>query len=755
MSPTAIRGAGVMVKDYVAHVRLNPDGTWATPHSLRDHLVETACLARSMASKFQSGDWAGLAAIAHDVGKGRDVWQNYIRRKSGYEALEAHLEGKAGKIPHAIFGVGLVEQEHGRVISKILSYCIAGHHRGLPDWSSGYGVGSSALCHQLSHVEAIGSLPSFMRPLIKDMPSPRPPFAFGSGLDMSLWIRMLFSCLVDSDFLDTERYMDHKKGVLRGGYEPIGSLLLRLEAFNEKLDLQSEDTPVNKTRRLIRQRCMEIAIEKPGVFSLSVPTGGGKTLSSLTFALNHAKIHDLDRVIYVIPYTSIIEQNAEVFKKALGEDQVVEHHSNLGEGEHTPRQRIACENWDAPVIVTTSVQFFESLFAHRSSRCRKLHNIVKSVVVLDEAQLLPVEYLKPIVETIRLLCKDYGTTFLISTATQPALEEPIEGVMKGLTGIREIMGDDHEVRELYDSLARVNIEFPASFETPTEWDVLARELEQHHQVLCIVSDRKSCRELHGLMPEGTYHLSALMCGQHRSEVIEEVKKKLRNHQQVRVISTQLVEAGVDLDFPFVYRSLAGLDSIAQAAGRCNREGKLPDLGTLKVFVPPKAPPAGILRKARDITASLVKGDVIQDPLDPSSFAKFFSQLYHKALSLDSQEIMELLSRDARSCEINFQTASERFNIIDSSKMRSILVPYGEGSDLIAELRSGGESRRLLRKLQRYSVNVYVQDFEAMRRRGSIEEVQPWVFALSSEVEYSPKVGLYVGDVLIDLEDLCV
>jgi len=358
------------------------------------------------------------------------------------------------------------------------------------------------------------------------------------------------------------------------------------------MSASADKTPVNALRHEILTACRAAAKLEPGHFSLTVPTGGGKTLSSLAFALEHAVKHNLRRVIYVIPYTSIIEQNADVFKETVGDDQVIEHHSNLDEDDSTSKARLSAENWDAPIIVTTSVQFFESFFAAKPSRCRKLHNIIGSVVVLDEAQLVPVEYLAPILQTMDLLNRRYRISFVISTATQPAFESR-EG-FKGLpmNSVREIISD---IPRLYANLKRVEVEIPQNWVKTTRWEELATELLKEEQVLCVVSDRKSCRNLHKLMPIGTYHLSALMCGQHRSKIITEIKQKLKEGAPVRVISTQLVEAGVDIDFPVVYRALAGLDSIAQAAGRCNREGKLTEKGRVVVFVPPKKSPPGILR----------------------------------------------------------------------------------------------------------------------------------------------------------------
>ncbi len=745
-----------MNMDFIAHVKKNKDETWATPHLLKDHLEMTAKMAEEFAAKFNSAEWGKSAGLAHDAGKGREKWQRYLCIKSGYDE-EAHLEGKSGKMPHAIYGAKLVELFFGRGIGRILSYCIAGHHAGLPDWSGAEGAGQSSLEYQLTQVKDLNEIEEFIRERIESSKPSIPPWQFSSGLDMSLWIRMLYSCLVDADFLDTEFYMDPEKAEYRSGYCSITELLERLKNFNDELEKTSQDTPVNQIRREIRQKCVEMAGEPQGIFSLSVPTGGGKTLSSLAFGLEHAKKHSLDRIIYVIPYTSIIEQNANVFRKAVGNEQVVEHHSSLNEEDSTPKSRLASENWDAPIIVTTSVQFFESLFAAKSSRCRKLHNIANSVVVLDEAQLVPVEYLAPILETMQLLVDHYQVSFVISTATQPAFGESFaEGqVIKGLKNIREIMGDQDEVERLYTSLKRVQVHLPDDFKTPISWEEIAKDLKQYDQVLCVVSDRKSCRDLYKLMPQGTYHLSALMCGQHRSEIIEEIKKKLKGKEPVRVISTQLVEAGVDFDFPVVFRALAGLDSIAQAAGRCNREGGLSNLGKVYVFIPPKKAPMGILRKAAETTCNILSTNSHQDPIAHDLFQVYFSELYWKANSLDTKGIASLLDprQDPQDCAMFFRTAAKKFRIIDDSIQKTILVRYGEGDKLIDLLKFKGPDRSLLRRLQRYTVNVYNEEFSLMSQRGSIEEIQPGIYALTSRIEYSKKIGLMIDDIIFDPEDL--
>lgn len=738
-----------MDNEYIAHVRKNDDGAWASPHLLSAHLNNTSKLAESFAGKFGSGEWGKVLGLAHDVGKGRLIWQNYIRLKSGFDE-EAHLEGKSGKIPHAIHGAKLVEELYGKGFGRILSYCIAGHHAGLPDWSSAEGAGQSCLQFQETQVKDLNEIASFITDKLILSKLKSPPWKFTRGLDFSLWIRMLYSTLVDADFLDTESYMDNFKSINRGGYCSMPELLKQFNQFMKQLDEKSENTRVNEIRRNIRMKCIQAAKEHQGIFSLSVPTGGGKTLSGLAFGLEHAITHKLNRIIYVIPYTSIIEQNADVFRAAVGKAQVVEHHSSLDEDDSTPKARLASENWDAPVIVTTSVQFFESLFAAKSSRCRKLHNIANSVIILDEAQLVAVEYLNPILETMQLLVDHYRVSFVISTATQPSFREnAVAGeTFKGLKEIREIMGDENNVKVLYDSLNRVDVQLPEDLRSESSWEEIAKELKQHDQVLCIVSDRKSCRELHRMMPEGTYHLSALMCGQHRSEAIEKIKQKLKNKEPVRVISTQLVEAGVDMDFPVVYRALAGLDSIAQAAGRCNREGKLSGLGKVIVFIAPKKPPMGILRKAADTTRSIFSTNP-QKPLDYSLFEKYFSELYWKANSLDSKDIVSLLSREQQEGSIYFRTAAERFRLIDDSLLKTVLVRYGEGETLIDLLKSKGPERWMMRKLQRYTVSVYNADFNKMLGEGIIEEVQPKIFALASRITYSKDVGLLVDETLFD------
>ncbi len=573
------------------------------------------------------------------------------------------------------------------------------------------------------------------------------------SLDLSFWIRMVFSCLVDADFLDTESYMQAEISPLRNTFPPISQLLVMYNSFMEDLTSTNQEhnhSKVNKIRNRVLSDCLAAASLSPGFFSLTVPTGGGKTLSSLGFGLKHAHMHGLRRIIYVIPYTSIIEQTADVFRSIFGEDLVVEHHSNFDQDFESPKIRLASENWDAPIIVTTNVQFFESLFAAKPSRCRKLHNITESVIIFDEAQLLPPEFLHPILESLRQLVTHYHTSAVFCTATQPAFERnDIFPKFPGLEAgsIREIVSD---VPLIYNALQRVDFEV---FEPElASWEELAARLLEHDQVLCIVSDRKSCRELFRLMPEGSIHLSALMCPEHRSEVIASIKETLTAGKPIRVISTQLIEAGVDIDFPVVFRALAGIDSIAQAAGRCNREGRLEGRrGLVVIFRAPRKPPSCLLLKGYEITETMMRNHHEIQFLDPQVYSSYFANLYWKANSLDEKGILKLLLPDGQNLGIQFRTAAEEFKLINDEQSKSILIPYKKGKALKDKLKQANtdttiSTRKLFRQLQRYTINIYTNQFQLLFSRGSLEEVYPQVFALQCEMEYDNIIGLLVEEI---------
>jgi CRISPR-associated endonuclease/helicase Cas3 len=477
-----------------------------------------------------------------------------------------------------------------------------------------------------------------------------------------------------------------------------------------------------------------------------------KPFSSLAFALRHATLHSKRRIIYVIPYTSIIEQTADQFRAIFGE-AVLEHHSNLEVADASredARSRLACENWDAPLIVTTTVQFFESLFASRTSRCRKLHNIAQSIVVLVEAQLLPTDFLKPVLEIMRELQENYGVTFVLSTATQPALgpHRSMDFDFPGLPGLREIIPPS---LNLYERLQRTKIQNLEGLTIPVSWESLASRLSGHESVLCIVNRRDDARVLWEKMPAGTFHLSALMCGAHRSERIAEIKANLKTKKPTKVISTQLVEAGVDLDFPVVYRALAGLDSMAQAAGRCNREGALKQ-GMVYIFQPESKIPVGHLRQAAEIGRQLLMEQKI-DPLAPERFEQFFRMFYWmRGPMLDKENIMELLGNDLE-LRISFRTAAEKFKLIDEGAYAPVLVPYGEkGGKLIELLRHQGPERWILRQTQRYVVNLPRYVHGRLVADGAIEEIHPGIFVQGHGNLYDKNFGFCADRSLIYAPD---
>ncbi len=717
-----------MMKKYYAHsLAGRPPSEW---QPLEQHLRNVAELARGFAESFGAGDWGYLAGLWHDLGKFAFEFQNMLLAENGFDEKG---EKRSGRVNHSTAGAVLA-MERFKMAGRILSYLIAGHHAGLPDWE-GDKTGDAALSIRLKDNHLFESIKSTISQEIisSSFPKDRPR----QGTDPALWIRMLYSCLVDSDFLDTEAFMTSNKGLLRGGYPALNELLPPFEKFMGEKTAGVEDTTVNRIRSQVLTRCKVMAEKPPGIYTLTVPTGGGKTLSSMAFALRHAVFNRKCRVIYVIPYTSIIEQTADQFRQIFG-NSVIEHHSNFDSGDEddeSGKMRLACENWDAPIVVTTSVQFFESLFANRSSRCRKLHNIVNAVIVLDEVQLLPPDFLKPILHSITELQKTYNATFLLCTATQPAFGPHPEFGFDGLKEMKEVMEDPGE---LYHNLKRVEVTVPDNMLQSKSWENLASELSEIESVLCVVNRRDDCRALWQMMPEGTFHLSALMCGAHRSAKIAEIRARLKEGLPTRVISTQLIEAGVDVDFPVVYRAVAGLDSIAQAAGRCNREGRM-DMGRVFIFCPQSEPPIGHLRQAAQIGRRFLDSDG-KDFLSPDKFTRFFEELYWlQADRLDAKGIMDDLAPD-NEFRFSFRSAAQNFRIIDEQKQGAVLVAYGEGAALLALLEKKGPERWLMRKLQRYVVNLPRYLHTKLLAEGAIRQIYEGIFVQSHSALYRDDIG---------------
>lgn len=691
-----------------------PLNKWQT---IEEHLKGVANLSEIFGKEFSSGKLAKIAGSFHDLGKYSHEFQD-------------RLINNAKKVDHSTAGAQFIHEIYGDQIGKILCYAIAGHHgKGLPNGNENEASDlknrlQKAVCEYRKNIDT-----QYEKPDITNEDFPFENLDIIDGFDLSFFTRMVFSCLVDADFLDTERFIDTGKSEKRKGYLPLDILKEKLDLYLENLGDKKKN--INVIRNKILQNCLTAADNQKGCFSLTVPTGGGKTFSSLAFALKHAIKNNQRKIIYVIPYTSIIEQNAEVIRSILGDDAVIEHHSNIDASKEHYRSKLASENWDAPIIVTTNVQFFESLFACKGSRCRKLHNIANSVVIFDEAQMLPVDLLKPCLRALTALTKCYNTSIVLCTATQPFLRKNKQ-LKEGLTGVKEIITDP---QTLYNDLKRVKVNILKKRMATEE---LSEKLRKHEKVLCIVSTKKLAFELFNQIADigNVYHLSALMCPEHRSEIIKQIKADLKGKETCRVISTQLIEAGVDIDFPVVYRAIAGIDSIAQAAGRCNREGKLSS-GTVNVFFPENGTPPGFLRKGAEAAEIVLSHQI--DALSLDSVEEYFKRLYQGS-DLDKFKIIQELNCCASELDFSFRKIAKRFQMIRNDT-KSIIIPWGEeGEKRVNILRACFiETKDIIRGLQRYTVQIHPQIFEKIK--GNCEIIKDEYLILNNMNIYSKATGL--------------
>ncbi|MFU8829396.1 MAG: CRISPR-associated endonuclease Cas3'' [Phycisphaerales bacterium] len=716
---------------------------------IETHLEEVATLAANFASSFGAASLGGVLGFWHDLGKYSDEFQNYLRTSSGLERLNAHIE-TPDRVDHSTYGAQLAASKSD--IGRLLSFCIAGHHGGMPDATSD-DFGPS-LEHRLDkRIPRPVGIPAE----IADLPVPKfPKLQFAPrpadrSFQIAFFMRMLFSCLVDADFLATERFMNLSQSESRTACVAPHLQTLRTSLANWLAQFQSApDNTVKRSRMSVLEACRDKASGEQGFYSLTVPTGGGKTLSSLAFALDHALKHDMCRVVYAIPYTSIIEQNAAVFRDALGEGAVLEHHSNFEPAREDTWSRLASENWDASLIVTTTVQLYESLFSNRPSKCRKLHNLARSVIILDEAQSIPIDLLRPTLAALQELVRNYGCTVVLCTATQPAITER-PGFPIGLSGVTEIIDDE---RSLFAALRRTTIEHPRSLYS----DELVEELAAIPAVLCIVSTKRESRsifkQLRSHLDEDPdhatcFHLSTDMCPRHRADTLEVIRARLKDKLPCRVVSTNLIEAGVDIDFPVVYRAMAGLDSIAQAAGRCNREGELPQLGRVVLFeLTDFAIPKLMLNLKKALEdAHRVLGSH-DDPLSPDAIHAYFSEHYWKRSDdWDKHEVMDCFQTQAATALFQFRTAAERYRLI-RTEQTPIVVPYGEeGRALIEEMLilSRPADRALRRRCQRFAVPVYSHVFQRLNADRRVSEppsdLGRGIFMLTDPSAYDPNLGL--------------
>ncbi len=699
---------------------------------LEEHLRAVSQMAGEFAEIFGGGELARWAGLHHDLGKYSEEFKQYIRLSSPLWREAAVARGEAigpiprrGSVDHASAGAYWAWQQGSGLARKVLAYVISSHHGGLINASereSRIADKQACLKAALAHPQAQALCTDDAPPLPSALSHLRAAVGAKKSVrerasrSRELFTRFLFSALCDADALDAERFDDPQKSQRREVNVTLAELAHRLTAHIEQLAASAAQSPVNRVRAEVRKACQRGSARERSVFTLTVPTGGGKTLAAMEFALLHAQEHGLRRVITALPFTSIIEQSAEVYRKAFGVERcdptVLEHHASFDMGRPAQagqaieakgdvddeRVRLAAENWDAPIVVTTTVQLLESLFANRPARCRKLHNVAGSVLILDEVQTLPRHLLAATTEVLEELVLHYGCSVVLCSATQPALHR---SSLKeaGFERTVELMP---EPTALANSLRRVEVDWSLARE-PITYEALAERLAAEEDVLSIVHRRDDARALTQALDrllgdETTFHLSALMCPEHRRQVLQEIRARKKRGQHVRLVATQLVEAGVDLDFRTVYRALAGFDSLAQAAGRCNREGKLDGLGKMFVFCAPTEPPKGILTPAfKEASHMIASGET--DIFAPDVQCHFFKRLYQ----LGDTDVKGI---QAERAALNFETVAKNYQLIDDGWSAPLIIAFDdEAKRLIRDLKFAGATRALMRQLNSYSISV--------------------------------------------------
>ncbi|MFQ3611235.1 MAG: CRISPR-associated helicase Cas3' [Fimbriimonadales bacterium] len=677
----------------------NSQGKW---HDLRAHLESVAAQAERFAQKFNAGSLGYYLGLWHDLGKVNPQFQQYLQ--ACHRAEQQGAKPPASPVPHAIHGALYAVQVH----LQPLAFPLIGHHAGMPDVVDL----QQALQHaSQAHHGVIGQALQWLPELepAQDLSQLFPEPIRKDACASAFFTRLLFSCLVDADYLDTEAHFEPNRASLRGKTPSLQDLWNHFEQDQQALLSRAPDTPVNRIRREVYHHCVQSASGQQGFYRLTVPTGGGKTRSALAFALLHALHHGLDRVIVAIPYTSIIDQTAEVYRQILGDSAVLEHHSALDperwDEDMLNRQRLLSENWNAPLIVTTTVQLFESLFSNRPTRCRKLHNIVRSVIVLDEVQTLPVQLLKPTLYALQELVSHYGCTVVFCTATQPAFNK------LGLPPSQEIVPDP---ASLYQQLKRV--EYRRIPEPLTHAEV-AQRMQEHRQCLVVVNTRRDALEVLQNLPEAdSFHLSTLLCPYDRRRILREVKHRLDADEPCWLVSTQVVEAGVDIDFPVAMRVVGPLDRVVQVAGRCNREGRR-DRGQVYLFELANAGmPRGVYRTETDVATRILK-EPDCDLHNPETYTHYFEQLYPNT-ETDAKKIQEHL------CRWNYRSVADDYRLISEDTVPVVVFPDGGEAEAIVETiqQIGKPTRSHWHRLQVYTVSLYRRDFENARKQGLIEEL---------------------------------
>lgn len=701
---------------------------------LDDHIRNVAELAKEFASKFDAGDWGYAAGLLHDLGKFSDQYQKYIRG----EAVRGGDHSSLGAIKTLND-------------ANILAFPVRGHHGGLENRAKLLSSlrskkEDSAVADKLERAKELLSEEIRLDSLAL------PSYLHEGGEErqkrgVEFFLRMVFSSLVDADSLDTEAHFRGESSSVRGNYPALPKLWEEFKQDQSELISGAEDSKLNKIRGTIYQQCLTAAGHRQGFFSLTVPTGGGKTRSGMGFALKHAMEHDMDRVIVVIPYTSIIEQTVDTYRDIFsGNRSVLEHHSGIVPSEypddHARWWELAAENWDAPVVVTTSVQFFDSLYANNRTRCRKLHNVVNSVVILDEVQTLPEERLEPILDGLKELVDHYGTTIVFSTATQPAFSSKFKEDTEGRLDLPKVREITDNPRKDFSELKRVRYRTgnEARGVQTLSWKEVAEQMAKNKQAMAVTNTREDARRLYeNLQAESEggciYHLSSNLCGAHRRQVLSEVKERLKNGSCCLLATTQVIEAGVDIDFPAVMRAVGPLDRIVQAAGRCNRENKL-DQGNVTLFEPKDGGmPPGAYKSGADTALAMLNSHRPEELHNPETYAEYFSKLY-QAVELDSENTQKKREK------LRYEDVAEGFNLIDQ-KTVSVAVPWDKQAEkLLREIEKIPEERigrGIQRKLQPCFVDIYPYRFEEAESSGMCVEVTEDLWRW--EGSYHKKLGL--------------
>ncbi|SET03583.1 CRISPR-associated helicase/endonuclease Cas3 [Anaerobranca gottschalkii] len=717
---------------FYAHSRKDqPKENWQL---LKDHLENTANISSELASKFGARDLGFLVGLLHDIGK-------YTKE------FQSRLQGSKISVDHSTAALKELFNNYPNIkpIAKMLGFIVSGHHSGLPNGGSinlegslNYRINKDYLLDYSAYKKEIN---------IPQLSEVKLPINYKEAPYFSVYffIKMLFSCLVDADFLDTESFMEKDKSLSRKNSTSLEDLHTKLDAYLKKLLSEQKDTEINRYRKLILDTCKNKALKQPGFFTLTVPTGGGKTLSSMAFAMEHAIKNRLDRIIYVIPYTSIIEQNADKYREIFGPENVLEHHCNFTIGEENEefsdaaeKLKLAAENWDIPIIVTTNVQFFESIFSNKSSKSRRLHNLCRSVIILDEAQMIPVKFLKLSLMALYELVRNYNSTVVFCTATQPSIKE--SDLLPTDIDIQEII-DDPEL--LYEKFKRTRIIDLGEIDDIT----LVNRLKEYSQVLCIVNRKEHAKRLYehiqGEEKDYVFHLSTYMYPAHRRTVIKEIKERLKKGEKCIVISTQLIEAGVDIDFPVVYRALAGIDSIAQAAGRCNREGErgLSDVYVFKPMEKHGTPPKELLLNV-SMSESVFRN--IKNPMSLEGIKTYFTLLYD-VKNIDHKNLLKVIKEYSSKLDYPFSDIAKEYKLIEDNTI-TIIIPRDETCKMyLSLLKSSYPNRDIIRKLQPYMVNVYEYDLKKLLESGGVKYIAELKNYVLTDINhfYDEKLGIVI------------